>query len=169
MITGKRFRNASAAIVAVLAVGGLTGAAVSAATAATAAPAIKARATMKVNVRGGALTFVNVAQTKSLGIGDEIVTTQPAYASSHSAKVIGHSYVTILFLTKSASRVDAELVLKHGSIEFSGINPDSGGTRPFKLAVVGGTGSYDNARGQATVVTGQGKSNPATFTISLLP
>jgi hypothetical protein len=59
--------------------------------------------------------------------------------------------------------------LKHGSIEFSGIDPDTGGTRPFKLGVVGGTGSYDNARGQATVRTGTGKTNPAAFTITLLP
>jgi hypothetical protein len=37
------------------------------------------------------------------------------------------------------------------------------------LAVTGGTGIYQNARGQATVTTGPGKSNRASITLSLFP
>ena len=169
MLTFRQLRNASAAVVAAVAIAGIAGNAVTAASAASTAPVIKSASTMKVDVRGGSLTFVNVRRMKSFAIGDEIVLTQPAFATARSAKVIGHSYVVVEFLTRAASRVDATLVLKNGSIELSGINPSSGGSTPFTLAVVGGTGSYDNARGQATVKTGSGKANPAAFSISLLP
>ena len=108
--------------------------------------------------------MINVRHSKGIGVGDEIIIAQPAFAAAHPAVVAGHSYVTVVFLTGTVARVTADLVLKAGDIELSGINASN----PFRLAVTGGTGSYASARGQATVRTGSGKSNPATFTIRLL-
>ena len=78
MLTFRQLRNASAAVVAAVAIAGIAGNAVTAASAASTAPVIKSASTMKVDVRGGSLTFVNVRRMKSFAIGDEIVLTQPA-------------------------------------------------------------------------------------------
>ncbi len=161
-----RIRNAGTVIVAAVAVAGLAGAAASAASPAhpaRQAPRAAATSTIRLSVHGGSMTFINIRHSKAIGVGDEIIMAQPAFAAAHPAVVAGHSYVTVVFLTRAAARVSADLVLKAGDIELSGINASN----PFRLAVTGGTGSYAGARGQATVRTGTGKSNPATFVISL--
>jgi len=47
--------------------------------------------------------------------------------------------------------------------------PGSRSPTPFQLAVTGGTGRFQNARGQATVRLLPGKGNRAQITLTLLP
>ena len=63
------------------------------------------------------------------------------------------------------SHDEVTLALRQGEIELAGVSKGN----PFTLAVTGGTGSYQNARGQATVKIARGKSNPASITLNLLP
>jgi hypothetical protein len=56
------------------------------------------------------------------------------------------------------------LVLKHGDIELAGVTTGD----PSAIAVTGGTGIYQNARGQAIVKTRPGKGSPASVTLTLL-
>ena len=64
-----------------------------------------------------------------------------------------------------ATQDHATLVLKGGQVDAAGIQASN----PFQLAVTGGTGRFQNARGQATVRLWPGKGNRAQITLSLLP
>ena len=60
--------------------------------------------------------------------------------------------------------VSAVEVLAHDQIDLSGlVTSTPSGPGPFQLAVTGGTGNYQNARGYATVAPG----NTPTVTIHL--
>lgn len=135
------------------------------ATASASHPDITSPQTIKLQARGGSVTFVNIRHKKGFAEGDEFIGTQPAYLPAHPKQVAGHTYVIITLLSTSATRDQATLVLRHGQIDLSGIEASN----PFTLAVTGGTGTFANARGQATIKTGTGKGNPATITIHLLP
>jgi hypothetical protein len=128
-------------------------------------PAITSPETIKLHLHGGSVTFINIRHKKGFLTGDEFIGAQPATSPAHPAQVIGHAYVTITLITKSTDRVQATLVLRQGQIDLSGIDVSD----PFELAVTGGTGAFANARGEATIDSGNGKSNPATITLSLLP
>jgi hypothetical protein len=85
-------------------------------------------------------------------------------------KQIGHdgqSYTVTRLGNGSADElVSAVEVLAHGQIDLSGLvtsTPSGPGT--FRLAVTGGTGNYQDARGYATLVPG----NTPTVTIHLTP
>lgn len=102
--------------------------------------------------------------------GDELILVQPVYAAAHPKQVIGRPYITGTFVTKTISppagiREHVTLVLRRSNVERAGVSTGN----PFTMAVTGGTGSYQNARGQATVTTGPGAGNPATVTLALLP
>ncbi len=88
----------------------------------------------------------------------------------HGGRQIGHdgqSYtVTRLGAGSADELVSAVEVLARGQIDLSGLvtsTPSGPGT--FRLAVTGGTGNYQDARGYATVVPG----NTPTVTIHLTP
>jgi hypothetical protein len=77
----------------------------------------------------------------------------------HGGKQIGHdgqSYTVTRLGNGSADEVvSAVEVLARGQVDLSGLvtsTPSGPGT--FRLAVTGGTGTYQNARGYATVVPG---------------
>ena len=55
--------------------------------------------------------------------------------------------------------------VKQGEVDAAGIQASN----PFQLAVTGGTGRFQNARGQATIKLLPGKGNRARVTLSLLP
>jgi hypothetical protein len=83
-------------------------------------------------------------------------------------KQVGHdglsSTVTRLGAGSADEVVSAVEVLAHGQIDLAGLvtsTPSGPGT--FRLAVTGGTGNYQDARGYATVVPG----NTPTVTIHL--
>jgi hypothetical protein len=61
--------------------------------------------------------------------------------------------------------VRATWALNGGQVDAAGIQA----TNPFQLAVTGGTGRFQNARGQATIKLLPGKGNRARVTLSLLP
>jgi hypothetical protein len=73
--------------------------------------------------------------------------------------------VTVTLVGAPVSQDHATLVLKDGQIDAAGIQASN----PFQLAVTGGTGRFQNARGQATVKLLPGPGNKALITVSLLP
>ncbi|MGO8959499.1 MAG: hypothetical protein ACLQFR_19355 [Streptosporangiaceae bacterium] len=127
--------------------------------------------TLRLLAHGGSLTVVNVTHSKAFPrTGDELILVQPVYAAAHPGKVIGHGFATATFVTPKISppagiRDEVTLVLTQGDIELAGVTAGQSST----LAVTGGTGIYQNARGEATVTTGPGKGNPASITLTLLP
>ena len=77
----------------------------------------------------------------------------------------GHGWVTVTLVGGQVTQDHATLVLKQGQVDAAGIQASN----PFRLAVTGGTGRFQNARGQATVQLLPGKGNKAKVTLSLLP
>jgi hypothetical protein len=149
---------AAAAAVAVVATAGI-------AMASASRPAITSPETITLHLHGGSVTFINIRHKKRFATGDEFIGAQPAYLPARPKQAAGHAYVIITLITKSKDRVQATLDLRQGQIDLAGIE----GSDPFNLAVTGGTGAFANARGQATINSGKGNSNPATITLSLLP
>lgn len=148
---------ASAAVVA-----GAAGIAVASAS----APHITTAVTIRLEARGGASTFVNVRHLRHPAVGDEFILTQPVYSAAHPSQLMGHGAVTVVFVAPPNITQDhATLVLKDGQIDVAGVQASN----PFQLAVTGGTGRYQNARGQATVKLLPGPGNKTLITLSLLP
>jgi opacity protein-like surface antigen len=147
----------------VLAAAGISTAGVAAAS--PAQPVSATARTITLHVRGGTATFVNVRHEKGYARGDEFIGVQPAYYPARPGRVAGHLYVVITLISASATRDDATLTLRHGQIDLAGIES----ANPFTLAVSGGTGAFAGARGEATIKTGNGKDNPGTVFIRLLP
>lgn len=154
-------RRTAAAALAVAAIGGTI-----AAITATAAPASA----------GTAITFtqVNISdRTFNLGSGHGFAVGYVELVADklmQGGKQIGHdgqSYTVTRLSDGSADEVvSAVEVLGGGQIDLSGlVTSTSAGPGTFQLAVTGGTGSYRDARGYATVVPG----NTPTFTIHLTP
>lgn len=154
-------RRTAAAALAVAAIGGTI-----AVSTAAAAPASA----------GTAITFtqVNISdRTFNLGSGHGIAVGYVELVADklmQGGKQIGHdgqSYAVTRLGDGSADEVvSAVEVLAHGQIDLSGLvtsTPSGPGT--FRLAVTGGTGNYQDARGYATVVPG----NTPTVTIHLSP
>jgi len=72
---------------------------------------------------------------------------------------------TVTLVGGQATQDHATLALRGGEVDAAGIQASN----PFQLAVTGGTGRFQNARGQATVRLLPGKGNRAQITLSLLP
>jgi hypothetical protein len=151
-MTTIRLRTAAAAL-AVAAIGA-TVAAITA-TAAAAAPA-SAGSTIS-------FTQVNISdRTFNLGSGHGFAVGYIELVADklmHGGKQIGHDglefTVTRLGSHSADELVSAVEVFAHGQIDLSGLvtsTPSGPGT--FRLAVTGGTGKYQDARGYATVVPG---------------
>ena len=128
-------------------------------------PNITRAVTMRLVIRGGTSTFVNVRHQKRPGVGDEVILSQPVFSAAHPAQQVGHGWVTITLVGGNVSQDHATLVFRQGEVDVAGIQASN----PFRLAVTGGTGRFQNARGQATVQTLPGKGNRARVTLSLLP
>lgn len=129
-------------------------------------PNITRATTIRLVARGGTSTFVNVRHQKRPGVGDQIILSQPVFSAAHPGQLAGHGYVTITLVGRPfVGQIHATLVLVGGDIDAAGIEASN----RFQLAVTGGTGRFQNARGQATVKTLPGKGNRAQITLSLLP
>ncbi len=128
-------------------------------------PDITTATTMRLLIHGGTATFVNVRHQKRPGVGDQIILSQPVFSAAHPSQLVGHGWVTITLVGGQVTQDHATLVFKQGEIDAAGIQASN----PFQLAVTGGTGRFQNARGQATVQTLPGKGNRAKVTLSLLP
>jgi len=159
-MTTIRTRTAAAAL-AVAAIGGTIVAITAAAAPASAGTtitftqtAISDRTFNLGSAHGFAVGYVELVATKLMQGGRQI---------GHD----GESYTVTRLGNGSADElVSAVEVLAHGQIDLSGLvtsTPSGPGT--FQLAVIGGTGNYQDARGYATVVPG----NSPTVTIHLTP
>ena len=153
-------RRTAAAALAVAAVGGTI------ATITAAAPA----------PTGTAITFTAVSisdRTFNLGSGHGIAVGYVELSADklmQGGNQIGHDGETFTVTRLGAGSADgvfsAVEVLAHGQIDLSGlVTSTPAGPGTFQLAVTGGTGTYQDARGYATVVPG----NTPTVTIHLTP
>lgn len=61
-------------------------------------------------------------------------------------KVVGHDNVHCTLITTKSSLCNIGVQLPKGELTLQGIGP-AGGTGSFSVAITGGTGSYDHARG----------------------
>jgi hypothetical protein len=128
-------------------------------------PDITTAITMRLELRGGTSTFVNVRHQHRPGVGDEFILSQPVFSAANPAQQVGHGWVVVTLVGGRVTQDHATLVFKQGQVDVAGIQASN----PFQLAVTGGTGRFQNARGQATVKTLPGKGNRTRVTLSLLP
>jgi hypothetical protein len=133
---------ASAAVV-------LTGAGIAVASASE--TAITTATTIRLEARGGTSTFVNIRHQSHPAVGDEVI--------------LAHGFVTVILVGGNSTQDHATLVLKQGEIDAAGVQASN----TFQLAVTGGTGRFQNARGQADVKLLPGPGNKALITLHLLP
>jgi hypothetical protein len=148
---------ASAAVV-------LTGAGIAVASAP--GTAITTATTIRLEARGGTSTFVNVRHLSHPAVGDEFILAQPVFSAARPGELAGHGLVTVIIVGRDAAQVHATLVLRQGQIDTAGVQ---GSSNTFQLAVTGGTGRFQNARGQADVKLLPGPGNKALITLHLLP
>jgi hypothetical protein len=154
-------RRTAAAALAVAAIGGTIAAVTAAAAPASAAMTIT-------------FTQANISdQTFNLGSGHGIAVGYVELVANklmQGGKQIGHdgeSFTVTRLGDGSADELASSVeVLAHGQIDLSGlVTSTPSGPGAFQLAVTGGTGNYQDARGYATVVPG----NIPTVTIHLTP
>jgi hypothetical protein len=138
-----------------------TGIAVASAT----GPNITRATTIRLLIRGGTSTFINVRHQHRPAVGDEVILSQPVFSAANPAQQVGHGWVTVTLVGGQVTQDHATIVLKQGQVDAAGIQASN----PFRLAVTGGTGRFQNARGQATVRLLPGKGNKSMVTLSLLP
>ncbi len=153
-------RRTAAAALAVAAIGGTI-------VAITAAAPASAGTTISFTQAGVSDRTFNLGSGHGFAVGYvELVASK----LMHGGRQIGHdgqSYTVTRLGDGSADElVWAVEVLARGQMDLSGLvtsTPSGPGT--FRLAVTGGTGNYQDARGYATVVPG----NTPTVTIHLTP
>jgi len=148
---------ASAAVV-------LTGAGIAVASAS--GTAITTATTIRLEARGGTSTFVNVRHLSHPAVGDEVILAQPLFSAARPGELAGHGFVTVILVGRNSTQDHATLVLRQGQIDAAGVQ---GSSNTFQLAVTGGTGRFQNARGQADVKLLPGPGNKALITLHLLP
>ena len=128
-------------------------------------PDITRATTIRLIARGGTSTFVNVRHQHRPAVGDEVILSQPIFSAANPAQLVGHGWVTVTLVGGRVTQDHATLMLRQGQVDAAGIQASN----PFRLAVTGGTGRFQNARGQAIVHLLPGKGNRAQITLSLLP
>lgn len=160
-IKGRFGKGAIAAAASVAIV--LTGAGIAVASAP--GTAITTATTIRLEARGGTATFVNVRHLSHPAVGDEVILAQPVFSAADPDQLAGHGFVTVILVGQNAEQDHATLVLSQGQIDAAGVQASN----PFQLAVTGGTGRFQNARGQADVKLLPGPGNKALITLHLLP
>jgi hypothetical protein len=128
--------------------------------------------TLKFVEKGGKSKFVDVAPKSTKrhpapSPGDEFVFASPLYDESgaRAGFVDVHCAVGV-----GVSRNDADCIgtakLKDGTISVAGLSGDS---RTTVVAITGGTGAYEGARGSITSIARSGANNaPSDDTVHLL-
>jgi hypothetical protein len=143
----------------VAAVGGAWAGAASASTSHAAASP-----TIALHFSGGTSTTVNVLHKKRFGVGDETIVNQPCYNAANHKQKEGHGIVILTAVSRNSAAAVATVFLKGGDITLTGLLTFS--NTPSAFAVTGGTGSYADAQGYATV-QGVGGNNAVNVTIHL--
>lgn len=96
--------------------------------------------------------------------GDYVVITDE-YLNA-KGKVVGTDVVHCILITTKQSLCNVAVQLPKGQLELQGIGP-AGGTGDFVVAIIGGTGAYRSARGQARIKSGANNTGTETFHIIL--
>lgn len=107
------------------------------------------------------LTRVPVAYQTSSGPvpGDSTVITDDYMKDG---KVVGTDDVQCVLITLKSALCTVAVKFSNGGITLQGMGPaDGSGT--FNVAITGGTGVYEGARGQATISSGKGNTGTETF------
>ncbi len=153
-------RRTAAAALAVAAIGGTI-------VAITAAAPASAGTTISFTQAGVSDRTFNLGSGHGFAVGYVELVASKLMQGGRQIGHDGQSYTVTRLGDGSADElVSAVEVLARGQIDLSGLvtsTPSGPGT--FRLAVTGGTGNYQDARGYATVVPG----NTPTVTIHLTP
>ena len=129
-------------------------------TVASASSDITTAKTIHFLARQTSFSFVDVGK-KGFSFGDYYVATEDLL---QAGKKIGHDAFKCTFVSDADTLCEAAYVLAKGQITTQGdVLPPA---RHFNVAVTGGTGIYQNVRGQLTVVPGP---RGAEETFHLLP
>jgi hypothetical protein len=103
--------------------------------------------TVRVTTRGIQQQFVDRAP-RGRGPGDLLVTRQLVYNRGITQKAIGHSDLVCTYTSSYARQCNGTFTLPRGKIVVAGTVTFR---QFYELAVIGGTGLYDNVRGSLTV------------------
>jgi hypothetical protein len=130
----------------------LTGAVVLGGTAA-AAPRLTAPGTIRITSREVANTRVDVGKV-GLSPGDMDIIREQLFNTRITPKAIGHAEIVCTYTVKTSRSCQGTFFLPQGKIVVGGpiYFPQL-----YELAVIGGTGLYDNVRGSVTVTTTSSK------------
>jgi hypothetical protein len=123
----------------------LVGAAVLAA-AADAGTTLTGPATVRITSRSVAETRVDVGP-KGLSVGDMDILREQLYNTRITPKAIGHAELVCTFTVKTSRYCEGTFFLPKGKIVVAG---PIYYRQLYELAVVGGTGLFDNVRGSMT-------------------
>jgi hypothetical protein len=119
-----------------------------------------------VRNRGGYTKNVDVGK-KRFSAGDYLLETDPL-RNPESGKVVGHSVVKLTFVKLFPKRNDVLFIVDStdrfakGKISTYGYGRFSAGRKGLKIAIIGGTGIYNQARGAALVKFGRCAGKPGT-------
>jgi hypothetical protein len=119
--------------------------------------------TVHVIQRGGAIQFVDDNGLPKNFMGDEVTVNGPVYDATGEHKV-GHQHAVCTIVDKIGVVGECSIAtfLDHGAIFVSGpvhfgVNDRTRG------AIIGGTGTYRNARGEVILVNSDGNSEGFIF------
>ena len=106
----------------------------------------------------------------------QIVDTLYKWSGSKRGAKVGHTNGILTFMTLTGGQggtamVNAQITLPAGTVIVEGIIRFPGsGPAHFTLPIVGGSGSYDNARGTVNIRDiGNGNLNKSNYQFHLLP
>jgi hypothetical protein len=125
----------------------ISGIAVAAGFVASSSPALQSPGTVRVTTRAVKQQFVD-RPPLGRGAGDLLVKRLLLYNKGIRPRAIGHGDIVCTYTTRYSRQCDGTYTLPRGKIVASGSYTFG---QFHELAVVGGTGIYDNVRGSLTV------------------
>lgn len=120
---------------------------------AAAAPGLTGPGTIRITSREVANTRVDVGN-KGLSAGDMDIIREQLFNTRITPKAIGHAELVCTYTVKTSRHCEGTFFLPKGKIVVGG---PIYFRQLYELAVVGGTGLYDNVRGSVTVTTTSSK------------
>ncbi len=114
--------------------------------------------TIHVVQTGGKITFLKVNPNKDTFIGDQVVVNGPVWSADGQTRV-GHQHAICTLMDKPGVLAECSVttflrggsIVANGPVHF-GVNDRTQG------AILGGTGTYRNARGQVVFVNSTGNT-----------
>ena len=120
--------------------------------------------TIHVVQTGGKITFLKVNPNKDTFIGDQVVVNGPGLLSRRNHTRVGRQHAICTLLDKPGVLAECSITtfLSGGSIVASGAVHFGVDDRTLG-AIIGGTGTYRNARGQVVFVNSTGNTEGFIF------